>query len=179
MAKGLALEWSHGKPRAIVRVDETTPIDAAASEPTQDPTTGRFLPGNRMHRRRQLVKRAKGIATLNPATAPTWLRPHIEQGAPYVSDLLRMLEGRPELHPLAGDVADAHVMYLGMRTLALQTDDKRERAQLLTESRAWLREHRSCLATLAALAGDVKLPEPNPHAAIAAAMAEEEANRDG
>jgi hypothetical protein len=43
----------------------------------------------------------------------------------------------------------------------------------MSEARGWLREHRTALATLAAMAGGMKLPEPDPHAAIAAAIAED------
>jgi len=107
---------------------------------------------------------------MNPATSPTWLRPFIQQGAPYVAALLAMLGERVELHPLASDVADSHVMYLGLRTLALGCEIPKERTALLTESRGWLREHRTSLATLAALAGGMTLPTPDPHQALARAL---------
>jgi hypothetical protein len=154
------LEWSRGKPRPIIRLNEGTALEPVESVPMNDPKTGRFVPNNRAYRRRQIKERQRGLATMNPATVPTWLRPFVEQGAPYVRDLLALLAGRPELHPLAGDAADAHVVYLGLRTLALQSEDPKERASLLSEARGWLREHRSSLATLCALAGDIKLPEP-------------------
>lgn len=95
MANGAAIEMTKRKLRPVVRLDEVTMPTAADAAPTNDPTTGRFVKGNRAHRRRQLKSRARGIATMNPATAPTWLRPFIEQGAPYVTSLLEMLGERP------------------------------------------------------------------------------------
>jgi hypothetical protein len=174
MSKGLAIEWSHGRPRITLRADETTPVTSEESAPMNDPKTGRFLPNNRAYRRRQLKARADGIATLNPAKVPTWMRPHVETGAPYILALLGMLEGKPALHALAGDCADAHVLYRATLALALDAEDAKTRAVLMSEARGWLREHRTALATLSALAGGMKLPEPDPHAALAAAAAEEQ-----
>jgi hypothetical protein len=142
----------------------------------QDAATGRFVKGNRAHRRRQLKVRAEGISTLNPAKVPTWMRPHVETGAPYTCALLGMLEGKPALFPLAGDCSDAHVMYRALLALALDADPK-DRGSLLSEARGWLREHRTALATLSALAGDLKLPTPNPHEALFRIAAEEEAKK--
>ena len=158
---GHALEWSHGKPRSTVRVDEVPALPTAPAEPFQDATTGRFLKGNRAARRRQLKVRAEGIATLDPSRAPSWMIPHIAHGKPYIGALLTTLEGRPALHPLAGDCADAHVMYRALLALALATDDAKERASLLSEARGWLREHRTTLATIASLAGDIQPPTPD------------------
>lgn len=179
MPNGVALEQSHGRTRLTVRVDETTPPTSADAGPQNDPKTGRFVKGNRMHRRRQLVTRAKGIATLNPTKVPTWLRPYVEQGGAYVVAMLGMLEGKPALHPLAGDCADAHAMYRATLGLALEAEDAKTRAALMSEARGWLREHRTALATLSALAGGMKLPEPDAHAALLAAAAEEEGKRHG
>jgi hypothetical protein len=123
----------------------------------------RFAKGNQAYRLRQLKVRAEGLATLNPATAPSWMKPHIEQGATYTRALLVMLDGRPALFPLAGDCADAHAMYRGLMGLAMATEDAKERAGLLSEARGWLREHRTALATLSALAGDIKLPGVDEH----------------
>lgn len=168
------LEQSHGRTRVVLREVPALPAEDAA--PTKDATTGRFLPGNRMHRRRQLKARAEGIATLNPARAPSWLKPHIDRGASYVVALLGMLEGKPALHPLAGDVADAHVVYRATLALALDAEDAKTRASLMSEARAWLREHRTALATLSALAGNLQLPDPdagNPLARIRRLAGEE------
>jgi hypothetical protein len=81
-------------------------------------------------------------------------------GAAYTRALLTMLQERPALFPLAGDCADAHALYRGLLSLALASEDAKERAALLTEARGWLREHRTSLATLSALAGDIELPPP-------------------
>ena len=161
MPSGVSLEQSHGKPRLTVRADEVPALPAADAVPMQDAKTGRFLKGNRAHRRRQLKSRADGLSTLNPARVPSWMRPHVEQGASYIVALLGMLEKKPALHPLAGDVADAHAMYRALMTLALAAEHVKDRMALLTEARGWLREHRTSLATLSALAGDMKLPTPD------------------
>jgi len=174
----VGLEQSHDRTRVVLRLDEgETPPTSADAAPMNDPATGRFLPGNRAHRRRQLAKRAEGIATLNPATSPTWLRPYIERGRPYVVALLGMLGDRPALHPLAGDCADAHVVYRATLGLALAAEDPKARAALMGEARGWLREHRTALATLSALAGGMRLPTPDPHEAIAAALEAERGAR--
>jgi hypothetical protein len=176
MPNGLDLEDSHDRRRVVLRVDQVTPPTPAEAEPMNDPSTGRFVKGNRAHRRRQLAQRAKGIATLNPSKVPTWLRPHVEHGAGYVTALLEMLGDRPALHPLAGDTADAHVLYRAVLALAVAAEDAKSRAALMAEARGWLREHRTALATLSALAGGMKLPEPDPFAALAR-IAREEAPR--
>jgi hypothetical protein len=165
----LAIEMSHERPRTTLRLDEGQPLpESAQTLPMNDKTSGRFLKGNQAWRCRQLKQRAEGICTLNPAKVPSWMRPHVEQGATYVAALLAFLEGKPALHPLAGDCADAHTLYRALLGLSLATEDAKERAALLSEARGWLREHRTALATLSALAGDVKLSEPDPHAAIRA-----------
>jgi hypothetical protein len=161
---GNALEWSHDRVRTVVRADEVPPIPSVDTEPCRDPNTGRVGVGNRLHRRRLLKRRAEGIATLNPATCPTWLRPFVELGRPYVTSLVELLDGRPSLHPLAGSVADSHVMFRALTALALSAEG-RDRTALLTEARGWLREHRTALATLLALAGDVAAP-PDPDEAL-------------
>ena len=165
MPNGINLEMSHDRVRAIVRADEVPPMSAPAAPalheelpPGSPKTAGRkFAKGNRgrliRQRQEQARARAEGIATLNPNGAPSWLRPYIEVGAPYIAALLAVLKGRPELHPLAGDTADAHVMYRACLALATQAEDAKARASLMTEARGWLREHRTALATLSALAG--------------------------
>jgi hypothetical protein len=168
------IEWSKGRPRSTLRLDEGTPLPSEDAAPMKDAVTGRFLKGNRAHRRRQLKARAEGISTTNPAKAPTWLRPFIEMGASYTVSLLAMLEGKPALFPLAGDISDAHALYRGLLSLALETTDAKERASLLSEARGWLREHRTALATLSALAGDIKVPSPDPHAELRRIATEEQ-----
>ena len=171
----VGLETSHKRTRVVLRLDEgATPPETVESVPSHDAVTGRFLKGNRAARRRQLARRAEGIATMNPSTAPTWLRPYIEQGAAYVVALLGMLGDRVALQPLAGDVADAHALYRATLGLATAATDPKERAALMSESRSWLREHRTGLATLSALAGGMRLPEADPHAALARIAREEE-----
>ena len=167
MTKGLATEWSHGRVRAVVRADESTPPKTPETPASHKPktqaqkTSGRdFAPGNQMWRLGQLKRWSEAISTLNPDRAPSWLRPFVEQGAPYITALLSMLEGKPALHPLAGDCADAHVMYKATLSLAVAAEEPKARAALMSEARGWLREHRTALATLSALAGDLQLPAP-------------------
>jgi hypothetical protein len=168
MPNGTDLEWSHKRVRPVVRVDDVKPIESEEAAPMKDAETGRFLKGNRAHRRRQLKIRSQGIATMNSAKVPSWMRPHVEQGASYITALLGMLDGKPALCPLAGDCADAHVLYRAYLALALAADDAKTRDGLMAESRSWLKEHRAALATLASLAGGMKLPTPDPHAELAA-----------
>jgi hypothetical protein len=111
---------------------------------------------------------------MNPATVPSWMRPHVVLGAPYTLALLAMLDGKPALHALAGDASDAHVMYRATLALGIQSEHPKERASLLSEARGWLREHRAALATLSALAGNLRLPVPDPSRALAAALAEDD-----
>lgn len=158
--KALDLEWSHGRIRPTVRTENTTAPAAVDADAKREAETGRLGKGNTLWRRRQLKRRAEGIATLNPSKVPTWMRPHVQGGAPYIVALLGMLEGKPALHALAGDCADSHVVYRALLSLALGTDDPRARATLLGEARGWLREHRTALATLCALAGGLELPSP-------------------
>jgi hypothetical protein len=155
------LEWSHGRIRPIVRADESTPIALELSGPINDERSGRFLPGNRAYRLRSLKAKAEGLATLDPNKCASWLRPFVELGRSYVVTLLSALEDKALLHPLAGDVADAHTMYRATLALAGSTDDPKERNSLMSEARGWLREHRAAFATLCALAGDLKLPTPD------------------
>ena len=167
------LEQSHGRTRTALRLDQgATPPTAADAEPLNAPGTGRFVKGNRGHRRRQLKARAEGIATLNPSKVPTWLRPYVEAGRPYTVALVAMLDGKPALHALAGDCADAHCVYRATLGLALAEENAKDRAALMSEARGWLREHRTALATLAALAGGMQLPAPDPHAALSRALKE-------
>jgi hypothetical protein len=92
-------------------------------------------------------ERAQGIATLDPKRCASWLRPFVEGGAAYGLDLLGRFAD-PALARLVGDTADARTVYRALLHLAAQGD-----TEALKEARAWLREHRACLSTLAALAG--------------------------
>lgn len=150
------LEWSHGRrrpksPRVLGKdapVKALPPAESAETAPTNDPKTGRFLPGNRAHRRRQVKEKARGISTLNPERCQSWLSPHVRDGAVYGIELLRRFPD-PALARLAGDVADAHTVYRALLALGAQGD-----VEALREARAWLREHRSALATLSGLASE-------------------------
>jgi len=170
-AAGVALEWSHDRVRTITRTDQVPALPSAEPVPIPRTSSGRFDKENQAWRLRQVKEHAEGIATLNPDKAPSWLRPFIEQGAGYVTALLGILDGKPALAPLAGDCADAHVMYRAVLALALNAEGK-ARAALLAEARGWLKEHRTAIATLSKLAGDIKLPKPDAHKALADGLAD-------
>lgn len=152
-----AFETSHGKrrlktPRVLghdAGVKGLPPSESGESAPMNDPKTGRFVAGNRAHRRRMLKRKAEGIATLDPAHCEPWLRPHVEAGKSYAAKLLTRVQHDPALLELAGAVADAHTVYRALLNLAAHGDMK-----ALEEARAWLREHRAALATLSGLANE-------------------------
>ena len=136
--------------------EDTAPINA--------PGTGLFVKGNRAYRRRALKSKATGIATLDPARCASWLSPYVLDGRHYGMTLLQRFPD-PALARLVGATCDAHVMYRALLGLAA-TGDK----DALSESRAWLREHRACLRELSALAPMVR-EQSNP-IDIARAMVE-------
>jgi hypothetical protein len=123
---------------------------AEASAPFQDATTGRFLPGNRAARRRQVKERSKGIATLNPKTVPSWMTPHVAQGVTLLGELVARFPDDAALRPLIGAAVDAWVVYRALLCLGAAGD-----GEALKESRAWLREHRAAMATLSGMAGEL------------------------
>lgn len=151
----MGLEWSHGKrrpttPRPNGNGESIPPLPPPnEAERSRDVQSGRFVPGKRT----VLKTKAKGITTLAPIACPDWLQPHIEEGAEYALALLERCQGDRVLARLAGDTADAHAVYRGYVALAVQGDMEAAR-----EARAWLREHRSCLATFSALANEIKQP---------------------
>lgn len=151
MTKPVGIAWSYGRPRVELRrpSDGGTPALPPASvdaEPMKDPKTGRFVVGNRAHRRRSLKAKSKGISTLNPERCESWLRPHVASGAAYG---MVLAERFPDdaLARLVGATADADTVYRALLALAAQGD-----GQALKEARGWLREHRACLRELATLA---------------------------
>ncbi len=150
-AKIVSVDWSHGRPRTELRrpSDGGTPALPPADEtaPVRDETTGRWVKGNGAARRRSLKAKSKGIATLNPAHCASWLAPSVKDGVDYAMTLMARFPD-PALARLVGATCDAHVMAQALLRLAARGDDK-----ALPEARAWLREHRSCLRELAALAG--------------------------
>lgn len=151
MTKSVEVNLSHGRPRVELRRPSdggTPPLpEPEATAPTNDAKTGRFLPGNRAHRRRLLKTKQAGIATLDPARCASWLAPSVKDGASYAMTLMSRFPD-PALARLVGATADAHVMARALLQLAA-TGDK----DSLSEARSWLREHRACLRELAALAG--------------------------
>lgn len=159
------LEWSNGKvrpktPRLTGKDDGVAAVPPPASEksaPMQDAKTGRFVPGNTAYRRRMLKREQRGIATLAPASCAEWLRPHVVDGASYAMRLRERFDD-PVLGSLVGDVADAHTMYRALLALAAKGD-----GDALREARAWLREHRSALATLSGLAGESSTAPDDGH----------------
>lgn len=149
----MTLEWSHGRRRPVARDahgDVPSLPPAEESAPERDPSNGRFLPANRAARRRTLKRVVKGLHTLNPTAVATWLRPYAELSATYALELAGTMPEHPALLALAGDAADARAVARGLLALAAQGD-----ADALAEARAWLREHRAIVATLAALSKEL------------------------
>lgn len=159
------LEWSHGKrrpksPRLIgndAGVKAIPTAESVETAPTRDPKTGRMLPGNREWRRRMVKEKAKGIAGLNPERCQSWLSPFVRDGATYGIELVTRFTD-PALARLASNVADAYVVYRALLALGAQGD-----VDALREARAWLREHRSALATLSGLAGEASANPDDEH----------------
>lgn len=114
----------------------------------KDAATGQFIKGNQAYRRRQVKERAKGITTLDPRRCASWISPFVTNGAAHGLELLQRFAD-PALSRLVGNAADAHTVYRALLHLAANGD-----TEALKESRAWLREYRSCLSTLSALSGD-------------------------
>ena len=171
----MSLEWSKGRRRPSTRTPSgdrpaLPPADTADAPPMHDKATGRFLPGNRAHRLRQVKERAKGISTLDPAKCPSWLSPYVREGVRVAADFVTRFPDDPAIAPLLGSTVDAWVVFRALLALGAAGD-----GQALTEARGWLREHRACIATLAALAGDLKRERDasnDPHAALAAIAVE-------
>ena len=146
----IEVNWSHDRPRVELRrqSDGGVPPMPASDEstPMHAPGTTRFAKGNQAYRRRMVKAKAEGIATLDPARCASWLSPFVRDGRDYAMQLVGRYPDAA-LARLVGATADAHCMYRALLGLAA-TGDK----DALSESRAWLREHRACLRELAALA---------------------------
>jgi hypothetical protein len=135
-----------------------------------DKITGRFVKGNGAYRRRHLKSVSKGIATLNPRACPAWMAPHVSDGIALMGQLVLRFPDDAALRPVIGAAVDAWTVYRAMLTLGASGD-----TQALSESRAWLREYRSLMVTLSALAGELSKnrdSDVDPHAALDAALAE-------
>jgi hypothetical protein len=126
----------------------------------------KFAPGNQAIRQKQLLARARGLTTLSPLAAPTYMRPDIVAGQKYAGELLRMLGDHPVLHNLAGQVANTSAVANALLKNALRALKDSEKATaegrtvdykmldgLLKTAQSFLREHRQALATLVALRG--------------------------
>lgn len=159
MTKTLSVELSHGRPRAAHRrpSDGGSPaMPSVESAPMHDPVTGRFLPGNRAHRRRLVRQHRAGIATMNPETCDAWLRPFVEDGGAHAVELARRFAD-PALARLIGATADAHAIWRALSALGAKGD-----TDAMHEARGWLREYRACMRELAVLAGlDGAAPPPD------------------
>jgi hypothetical protein len=180
MVRGLERAESHGRTRVAVRVDQVPPLVRE-----QKARAGRLGALARWQGQGTSVAPVgtpdgtlpAGIQTLNPEAVPAWMRGAAMQGLLYRDQLQALLEGKEVLFDLAGATVDAAVMYKATLARGVKTRNPARRAAILAEARAWAKEHRACVATLASLAGDLKLPEPDPHVALFAAAAEEEAKR--
>lgn len=149
---GPHLEMSHERPRVTLRPDEVPSLDGSEqTDPDRDPSTGRFLPANGAARARA-VKRAaeeQRLLGLDPTKVAPWMRPFVEHARGY-ANLLAGAAKSDALSALAGDCATAETVYRAL--LAAATSGEKIDRELLAEARGWLREHRTALATLSALA---------------------------
>ena len=149
MSEKPTLEWSNGRVRVRLRrpTDGGPPPlpESTESTPIHTPGTHRFGEGNQAWRRREVKRRARGITTLDPARCDSWISPFVREGASHGVELLGRFAD-PALSRLVGSTADALTVFRALLCLAAQGD-----TEALKESRAWLREYRSCLSTLSAL----------------------------
>lgn len=161
--EGLAIEWSHGAARPIVRADEIPALPTAPTGAVRDPITKRFAPGNQAAAGRSLRRAAReqALLGLDPASVDPWMAPFVVHAQRYAGELVASLPRQaPALNALAGDAATAAAVYRGL--LALGTSNGPDAPAALREARAWLREHRQSLATLSALAGREPAGDSNP-----------------
>ena len=162
MVKAVNLEWSHGRKRPVTRGKL---VPSLVKDPRKQ-AAGRLGAAARMQRRSNGEAAAStvdssapaGITTLNPAAVPAWMRGAAEQGLAYRDELQSILVDKDVLFPLAGATVDANTLYRATLALAVKARNPERRAALMSESRAWLKEHRTALGTLSALAGDLRLP---------------------
>lgn len=147
------LEMSHGRPRATLRPDEVPALPVpVGTEAVRDAVTGRFVKGNRASKARTAKRLAKESALLglDPTKVAPWLAPLVGHAQRYAAQLSATIPQTPALGALAGDAATAEAVYRGL--LALATTGETIDVSILSEARAWLREHRTVVATLSALA---------------------------
>lgn len=153
MTKPIGVNWSHGRPRSELRRRSDGGVPALPPKPpvVWDPESRKFAKGNqgwkiREAKRLELVRRKKGLSTLNPLTCEPWLQPFAAEAMTYALELQARFDD-PALARLIGDTADSHAVYKGLVALGAKGDVK-----ALAASLAWLREHRACLRELASLA---------------------------
>ncbi len=152
------LEESHGKLRPTVRIDETPALPRTEGTDTdRDPKTGRFTKANGAARARALraVARERRMLGLDPEKVAPWLQPLVAHAQTYAAQLAAAVPQTPALGALAADAAIAETVFRGLLSLGAAGDGT---SRVLSEARAWLREHRQALVTLAKLAGDAEVP---------------------
>src|ERR1019366_956207 len=120
------------------------PVDASAGE--RPAKAWQFVKGNKLARLKAIKNRARGITGLSPTAVPNFMKADLVAGVAYAGQLLRMLEDRPALLALAGQVADAYTVGQALMKEALKSrkeDDKsgltlREKQQQLKEAQSWI-----------------------------------------
>ena len=133
-----------------------------ALPPHRVPGARGFAKGNKAGRLRAIKNRARGISSLSPTAVPAFMKPHIEAGVAYAGQLLRTLDDRPVLLPMAGLVADSYTVAKAILNEALRTlreDDLagltlKEKLAWLAEAKSWLTLHDRQLTTLTKLQGE-------------------------
>lgn len=156
----MGIEHSHGRARVMLRPDEVPSLpQTAGTDADRDPRTGRFLPANGAARARAVKRAAREqrLLGLDPTKAAPWLAPYIVHAQTYAGELSAAVPQTPALGVLCGDAATAATVYRAL--LAAATSAGTIDTELLAEARSWLREHRTCLATLGALAKTASMVE--------------------
>lgn len=153
------LEESHGRLRPTtprigakkgsLRSELPEGRGTAVADTDRDAATGRFIKANGAARRRTLKRLAKALPGLDPSRCSSWLAPFARAAAEHAVELTAGLGPKQSatLNALAGDAAAALGVARGLLALGAAGD-----MDALKEARAWMREHRSLVVTLEALA---------------------------
>ena len=175
----------------LVVADPIPVVSAEAAVGEVPKRKGTFVQGNKMAKWRAIQNRARGISSLSPAAVPTFMKADVAAGVSYLGEMLRLLEDRPVLLPLAGVVADALTVGRSMLKEALKAlrdpaksgmTDKEIMAKL-THAQSWLDRHERYLTTLTKLRGSENLGTADTEAmrrvkAAVEAAAKEQAKAD-
>ena len=153
----IGLERSHGLLRTRVpNLGLVSPPKLSAPTATDhEKVTGRFAKGNAAAKRRTVKAAAPIIVGLDPEQCEPWLAPFARLAGEHAANLVGELGIDSNiLSGLAIDTAAAMAIYRGLLSLGAKGDTK-----ALSEARAWLREARQNVITLASLAKGQTVPD--------------------